>query len=230
MRRVGVVLLSGLLLAGAACGSHKTNNASSQPAGTPAEGEVAASPAAGSGPVQAGQAPPSSGAAQAAETAPAEASPGAGPIESAGLTVYGDNLASRWEDWSWSATVDLASTSPVYSGQRAISATITQAWGGVYLHTDIATDISPYTYLRFAAQVTQAGQRYAVSLVDTNDKFIANPYFLANLGDITVGSWKYYRVPLAELGGTAKPIKGIVFQDGLGKPQPALFLDDVGFQ
>jgi len=69
-----------------------------------------------------------------------------------------------------------------------------------------------------------------VALVDTNNKFIANPYFLANLGDITVGSWKYYSVPLSELGGTGKPIKGIVIQDGLGKPQPALFVDDVGFQ
>jgi len=227
MRRSAVLILCGLLALSAACSSNKNNSGSGR-AGTPSAG-AAISPGP-SGQAQAGQAPPSTGAAQEAASPPAEASPGAGPVESAGLTVYGDNLAAKWEDWSWGATVDLAATAPVYSGQRAISATITQAWGALYLHTDIPTDISPYTYLRFAAQVSQPGQRYAVALVDANNKFIANPYYLANLGDITVGSWKYYRVQLSDLGGTSKPIKGIVIQDGLGKPQPALFVDDIGFQ
>lgn len=229
MQKAGVVVLSGLLVVSAACSSSNNNNKAVRTGGTPSAAGAAVSPGP-AGQAQAGQAPPSTGVAEAAASPLAEASPGAGPVESAGLTVYGDNLAAKWEDWSWGTTVDRAATSPVYSGQRAISATITQAWGALYLHTDIPTDISPYTYLRFAAQVSQPGQRYAVALVDANNKFIANPYYLANLGDITVGSWKYYRVPLAELGGTGKPIKGIIFQDGLGKPQPALFLDDIGFQ
>ncbi len=228
MRKSGVLVLCGLLAVTAACSSSKNNNSASAPAGTPSAG-VAISPGP-AGQAQAGQSPPSTRAAQAGGAPPAEASPGAGPVESAGLTIYGDNLAAKWEDWSWGATVDLAATSPVYSGQRAISATITQAWGALYLHTDTPTDISPYTYLRFAAQVSQPGQRYAVALVDANNKFIANPFYLANLGDITVGSWKYYRVQLSDLGGTSKPIKGIVIQDGLGKPQPALYIDDLGFQ
>jgi hypothetical protein len=228
MGRSGVLLLAGVLAVSAACSSSNNNTTASRPAASPRAGAaISPGPA---GQAQAGQAPPSTGAAQAAASPPAEASPGAGAVESAGLTVYGDSLAAKWEDWSWGATVDLAATSPVYSGQRAISVTITQAWGALYLHTDIPTDISPYTYLRFAAQVSQPGQRYAVALVDANNKFIANPFYLANLGDITVGSWKYYRVQLSDLGGTSRPIKGIVIQDGLGKPQPALFLDDIGFQ
>jgi len=226
MRRAGLLLMAGTLLATAACSGGKSNK-------TKAGGNVLSpSPAAeaDSGLAQAGQAPPSNAPVQAAGTAPADSGPAAGPAASAGLTVFGDTLAGRWEDWSWNATVNLAATTPVYTGERAVSVTVNAPWGALYFHTDVPADMTPYTFLRFAAQVSGAGQRYAVALVDTNNKLLSNPFFLANFGDITVGAWKYYRVPLAELGATGKQIKGIIIEDGLGKPQAPLFVDDLGFQ
>lgn len=228
MHRTGWLLLAGALLAATACGGGKSAN-TKRGRGTASPAPAAAG-AADNGLAQAGQAPPANAPVQGAGPAPADTGPAAGPAASAGLTVFGDTLAGRWEDWSWNATVTLAATTPVYTGVRAVAVTVNAPWGALYFHTDIPTDLTPYTYLRFAAQVSEAGQRYAVALVDTNNKLLATPFFLATFGDISVGGWKYYRVPLAELGATGKAIKGIIIEDGLGKPQPPLFIDDLGFQ
>jgi hypothetical protein len=228
MRKTGLLLLAPALLVACAClGS---NSSQSQTSGKSSAASPTTVTGPANGPAVAGQAPPSSGAVQAAATPPTDGGAAGGPVAAAGLTVYSDYLAAKWEDWSWNTTVNLENPAPVYSGERSISATVKAPWGALYLHTDVPTDLTPFTYLRFAAQVTQAGQRYAVALVDTNNKLLANPFFLATFGDITAGAWKYYRIPLAELNATNKRIKGIVIQDGLGMPQPPLYIDDLGFQ
>src|SRR5262249_13964483 len=56
----------------------------------------------------------------------------------ADITVYADNLASGWEDWSWDTTVNLANATPVHSGGASVAATYTAAWGGLQLHTNTA--------------------------------------------------------------------------------------------
>ncbi|MGI8553369.1 MAG: hypothetical protein ACR2PL_21675 [Dehalococcoidia bacterium] len=217
MRKSLIVPIAILTLAGAACGSGKTE--SRQTASSPP-------PAAKAAPAQAGAVAPRGGGVSPLSSSGNSA---AAPATS-GLTIYGDDLAAKWQSWSWDSTIDLGVTKPVYSGARAISFTLSTAWGGFYLHSDVPIDTAPFTYLRFAAQASQPGQRYAAVLVDENDRFIGAPVFLANYGDITAGVWKYYHVPLADLGGAGKRIKGIVIQDGLGKLQPALYLDDIGLQ
>jgi hypothetical protein len=44
------------------------------------------------------------------------------------VMIYDDALASGWQDWSWSATIDLAGTSPVRFGDHAVNATM-DGWG-----------------------------------------------------------------------------------------------------
>lgn len=44
------------------------------------------------------------------------------------VMIYDDALGNGWSDWSWSATIDLAGTSPVKVGSYAVNATL-GGWG-----------------------------------------------------------------------------------------------------
>lgn len=151
-----------------------------------------------------------------------------GAAPPAALTVYGDALAAGWANWSWSSTVNLAVTTPVYSGGRAISFSGVAAWAGLSLRAAAAVTTGPYTHLQFAARATQAGQRYGVALRDAN----GNPT-RANLsldgygGQPVAGAWKVYQIPLADLNALNRTILGIVIQDATGAAQPALYVDAI---
>ncbi|MFN8559128.1 MAG: hypothetical protein U0531_17915 [Dehalococcoidia bacterium] len=154
----------------------------------------------------------------------------AAPTPSPGLTVFDDALAPGWVNWSWDATVNTAVTTPVYVGARSLSFTATRQWGGLYLHTNTAVDTRPYGVLRFAAQASQSGQRFGVVLYDANNRRIGRAVMLARYGgDPVPGRWTFYRIPLADLGAAAALVKGVVIEEELGRTQPAIFIDDLGF-
>ena len=137
----------------------------------------------------------------------------------ADLLVYGDALASGWQDWSWNTTVNLSNAVPVYSGTASIAATYTSAWGGLYLHANSA-DVSTYDTLQFWLHGGNAGgQRISVSLNynGSTREVIA-----------TAGTWQKITIPLSELGSPAT-ITDLVWQDGMGGAQPTFYLDDVAF-
>jgi hypothetical protein len=146
------------------------------------------------------------------------------------LTVYGDSLAAGWGNASWTATVNFANTSPVHSGADSIGLTVTGAWGALYVYTN-PVDLTPFKTFTFSAQASTAGQSYIVALVDTTGNFIqALLPLTAYGGDPVVGAWKTYNIPLTDLGANGKQIGGIVIQDGLGKAQPIVYLDDIAFK
>lgn len=146
----------------------------------------------------------------------------------AGLTVFDDALAGNWVNWSWAAGVNFGATSPVFAGSRAIAFTATAGWAGLYLHAGSAVDATPYTAVQFAAQASRGGQAYAVALFDGNDRQIATAKPLAGYGgDPVAGSWKTYRIPLADLGGAGHQIKGIVIQNWTDQAQPAVYVDEL---
>src|ERR1017187_3042079 len=49
------------------------------------------------------------------------------------MTIYADSLINGWQDWSYTMR-NFANTSPVHSGSDSISATITNAYGGIQLN------------------------------------------------------------------------------------------------
>src|ERR1700733_7641431 len=54
------------------------------------------------------------------------------------MTIYSDSLVNGWQNWSYNVTLNFADTSPVHSGSDSISATITNAYGGVdFLHNEM---------------------------------------------------------------------------------------------
>jgi hypothetical protein len=137
----------------------------------------------------------------------------------ADLLVYGDTLASGWQDWSWNTTVSLSNATPVYSGTASIAATYTSAWGGLYLHAN-STDVSAYDTLQFWLHGGNAGgQRISVSL---------NYNGSTREVTATAGTWQKISIPLSELGSPAT-VTDLVWQDGTGGAQPTFYLDDVAF-
>jgi Cellulose binding domain len=57
--------------------------------------------------------------------------------------VYVDALGSGWQDWSWSATNNPASSTTVQSGRFAMSVQITGAYGALSLRTQEPVDLTP---------------------------------------------------------------------------------------
>ncbi|MGI8553687.1 MAG: N,N-dimethylformamidase beta subunit family domain-containing protein, partial [Dehalococcoidia bacterium] len=148
------------------------------------------------------------------------------------LTVFGDSIASGWNDASWNATPNFTVTSPVYSGSKALSFTVNAAWGALYLQTVNPVNTTGYRAIRFAAQASQANQRYALYLVDQNGQEIESPVLLVNYGgNPQPGRWTLYTIPLDSdnLNAAGKLVKGIVLQDDTGGIQPALYVDELGF-
>lgn len=141
--------------------------------------------------------------------------------------AYADALASGWQNWSWSSTVDFSDHSP-FAGSRSISWRIDDAWGGLYLHTDHPVATTDATSLTFALRASASDQRLTVSLYGEHNEQLARPRRLSQLGgDPPAGSWELYEIPLTELRAAGKRISGILLQDGKGASQPVILVDEV---
>ena len=128
------------------------------------------------------------------------------------VTVYTDALGAGWQNWSWSSTVDLASTNPVHTGTDAIAVTFTAAWAGVYLHVSPALDGTQFESLVFWIHGgTAGGQQMRVVLYDGSGN-AATPVTVTPPG---AGQWTQVNVSIASLGAPAQ-ISGIVWQDTTG--------------
>ena len=75
----------------------------------------------------------------------------AAPVQAgtADLIVYGDSLASGWQDWSWSDANNFANASPVHSGAASVAVSFSGAWDGLSLRAPAAVSTSGYTAVTF---------------------------------------------------------------------------------
>ncbi len=145
-------------------------------------------------------------------------------------TVYKDALSPGWQNWSWDATLNLASTQPVYAGTNAITYTAKAAWSGMDIHNPAGFATGTYNTLRFALQATATGQHYAIFLTDASGTQLTTPVALSTQGgDPTPGTWTVYNVPLSTLQGTNKTITGIVIHDISGAAQSVVSVDEMQF-
>ncbi len=121
-------------------------------------------------------------------------------------------------------TTNYANTSPVHSGSDSISATITNAYGGIQLnHSSLTTtgfasvsfwlnggtiggqQLQMYGNLNFSAQ----SARYHLTAPVTN-------------------TWQQYTVSLSALGvANTNNFTGFVIQDSAGSTEPTFYLDDI---
>jgi hypothetical protein len=140
-------------------------------------------------------------------------------------------LAAGWVNASLNATVDFAVESPVFADQTvSLGVTPIAKNGHLYLRSDAGLDTTPYTIFRFAAQASAPGERFAAVLFDDHNEQIGTPARLEKYGgDLLSGAWRYYSIPLADLGASHRVVKGIVIVEALGKAQPTIYLADLGF-
>ena len=144
------------------------------------------------------------------------------PPSTSGLTVYDDALASDWSDWSWTATTNVAATSPVKSGSKAITATL-GGYGALSLRKGVAQSTSGYTALRFWVHGGTGSAKALRVFTYTADGSGTSPIVHVNA---PANTWTEVRVPLLLLGNPAS-IKRIAIQEHTGMAQPAIAVDDI---
>ncbi len=151
------------------------------------------------------------------------------PVVDIQTAIYDDALASGWQDWSWSSTVNLGATSPVQSGSRAIIVNL-GAWGGLSLRTADSFLLGRYASLNFAAYGAPGGSRLRVSM-NTEDSSGLTPFV-----EVTApaGVWTPVVIPLtafAEPGSDRKPasVKRINITNATGQAQGPVGIDELRF-
>src|SRR6185437_4413656 len=143
---------------------------------------------------------------------------------SSNLTVFDDQLSSQFSNWSWSSSVNLNNTSPVYSGTASISFT-PSAWGGLYFHSNSVITTSSYTSLQFALQTTDAPQHFTVLFYDASNQ-IAKSVSLSQYTGTDQNGWTMYSIPVSAI---PSQINGFAIQENSGTAGPAVYVDAVQF-
>src|SRR5260370_12264594 len=150
------------------------------------------------------------------------------PVQSAvsliHYTVYEGSLTSGWKAQSWASAINLANTSPAYSGSRSISFTPTRRGAGLYLYTSRAVDTRLYSFFHFATQASQAGQDYNLTLYGGTDNMLSK----VRLVNSVPGTWNVYTIPLSKLRANATHIGGIALQNRT-RSHGTLYIDSIGF-
>ena len=125
--------------------------------------------------------------------------PGATPTPSAAdIPVYQDALASPWINASWSATIDFANASPVFSGTRSIKIAET-GWGALSLHDgswSATQPIDPARYQSVQFRLFTASS-FTVGVRLENDAHAAFPEVV--FGTVPANQWVLVTVPIAAL-------------------------------
>ncbi len=150
------------------------------------------------------------------------------PITLPALIVYGNVLASGWQDWSWGSTRNFYNTSPLYPGNvDSLAVTITGGYGALYLAsvTPPANVSSPWDTLQFNINGgTKGGQKLNVFLTDNQQKSLGDGYAV----QASAGKWTKVKIPLTSLTSPSW-IGGVVFMDSTGGAQATFYLDDIAF-
>ena len=149
------------------------------------------------------------------------ATPTLPPAVKGSSNIYSDSLASGWQDWSWSTTVNIGNSSPVQSGAKSIALTYTGSWGGFYLHNDTAIDTSAYAEFDFWINGGSSGNQHILVQLNGDQNTRYEVVVPAN-------QWKQVRIPMTQFGSPAN-VTDIYLQDETGATQPTFYVDEVGF-
>lgn len=133
--------------------------------------------------------------------------------------LYDDSSAAGWDNWSWTATVDFANTSPIHGGSRSLAVTLTGGWGALYLHHSSAIDIAGYDRLSFWIHGGSTGVEQLRVVANGNGSTTVAVTAAAN-------TWSLVSVPLSALGNPSS-LTDIYWQDTGGSPQSTFYLDDI---
>ncbi|HEX5415273.1 MAG TPA: metallophosphoesterase family protein [Chloroflexota bacterium] len=157
--------------------------------------------------------------------------PGAGTI----FALYGDSFAPGWQSSRWTATVNPASTSYVYSGADAVAFTITGPWGAFAPNlTSGSLDTTPYSTIRFYINGESTGGQMLGLMLRIHStqawgKLVRINQYITG-GTVTANQWQQVDIPLSTLGMSATRIDRIALQDVSGTAQPEVSVDQIEFR
>jgi hypothetical protein len=146
------------------------------------------------------------------------------PAPAADLVVYGDALASGWENWSWNTTVNFANTSPVQSGTNSIAATYTAGWAGLSLRAPGPVNTSGYSGITFWVYGASGSGPVGFN-IQTTDGGAASPGVTFTP---PAGQWTQYTATWSQLGNPAQ-VARLNWQEQSGSAKPAYYIDNVRF-
>jgi alpha-N-arabinofuranosidase len=140
----------------------------------------------------------------------------------ANLPLYTDNLVNGFQNYSW-ATVNLANTSPVYSGSNSISVTDGTDYQALYLENS-PFNTTPYSSLSFWINGgASGGQKEQVwGLLGGNNQIAYS------LGTLETNTWQHFVIPLSTLGvSNAANFSGLWIQGSIEAAQPTFYVDNI---
>jgi hypothetical protein len=151
----------------------------------------------------------------------------AAPVSSlSDLIIYSDSLASGWSNWSWYDTTiaNFSNTSPTFNNSaRSIAVTYASDWAGLSLRHDTHIDASLYQAIAFWVHGGTGSTKYLRVYIQEEDNGSESSYY--NF-DAPAGMWTPITVTMAALGNPSR-IKRINIQDGIGRPQGTVYIDDL---
>lgn len=139
------------------------------------------------------------------------------------VTVYGDSLATDWQDWSWSTTTNQNNTSPIKVGSKSLAVTYTAGWGALSLRKGTAQSTSGYTSLKFWVHGGTGSNKSISVYIQTTDSGAGGS--VVNVTAVA-GTWTEITVNLSSLGSPAS-IKRINFQNNSASSQSTISFDDI---
>jgi len=138
------------------------------------------------------------------------------------LIVYGDALATGWENWSWNTTVDFANTSPVQSGTRSIALTYNAGWAGLSLRAP--SPVNPVSYSGVSFWVYGVSGSGLLSFyVQATDGGAASPGVAFTPA---AGQWTQITATWAQLGAPGQ-VARLTWQNYSDSAKPQFYLDNV---
>lgn len=147
------------------------------------------------------------------------------PVQAAStdLPVYGDALATNWQNWSWNSNVNFSQATPTHSGSAAIGVSYTAGWAGLSLRAPSPLDASLYQAISFWVHGGSSGTRALTFFSQQSDSGGNSPQ--VNI-DAPAGVWTQFTINLSALGNPGA-IARLNWQERTGSPQPAFAVDDI---
>lgn len=153
------------------------------------------------------------------------------PNHNTTIVIFADELGAGWEDWSWGATRDLAATGQVYSGTKAIFATL-DAWGALSLHVEPALEPGPTHWLEFAIRGSSPGAYHLWASFSGEDdaelrrRPVDHCRYVEG-GTIEAGTWKQVLIPLSDLDADGKILSRLSIRDRSGQATTSIWIDEI---
>jgi hypothetical protein len=141
--------------------------------------------------------------------------------------IYSNTLQNGWANWSWSSTINFASTGPVPPGDSDAISVTSQAYGALYVNVSGVTELdsSLFTNLTFWLNGGPSGGQ--VLTVDATLDSSAQADTVT-VGPLAANTWQQFTVSLSSLGVADEPdLDGFWLQNNTGNAIPVYYAADM---